>query len=109
MKVVALAGGIGAARFLRGLVRVVAPPTSPSSSTRVTTCGYGLHVSPDLDTITYTLGGVHPEQGWGRAGESLTVATELRDRYGRPSWFTSATATSPPTSSARRCSPAERH
>jgi LPPG:FO 2-phospho-L-lactate transferase len=90
MDVVALAGGIGAARFLRGLVRAV----DPSRLTVVANTGddlrvHGLHVSPDLDTITYTLGGgVHPEQGWGRADESLTVATELRDRYGKPDWFT---------------------
>ncbi|HUG85400.1 MAG TPA: 2-phospho-L-lactate transferase, partial [Euzebya sp.] len=50
---------------------------------------HGLHVSPDLDTITYTLGGgVHPDQGWGRAAETFTVAHELRDRYGEPGWFT---------------------
>jgi len=90
MKVVALAGGIGAARFLRGLVRVVAP----ADLTVVVNTGddlqlHGLHVSPDLDTITYTLGGgVHPEQGWGRASETFGVADELRSRYGQPSWFT---------------------
>ncbi|MGH3665902.1 MAG: 2-phospho-L-lactate transferase [Egibacteraceae bacterium] len=90
MKVVALAGGVGAARFLRGLVRVVAP----ANLTVVANTGddlrvHGLHVSPDLDTLTYTLGGgVHPEQGWGRADDTLTVAAELRDRYGRPDWFT---------------------
>jgi LPPG:FO 2-phospho-L-lactate transferase len=90
MRVVALAGGVGAARFLRGLVRVV----DPTELTVVGNTGddlqlHGLHVSPDLDTITYTLGGgIHPEQGWGRADESLTVATELRDRYGRDAWFT---------------------
>lgn len=90
MKVVALAGGIGAARFLRGLVQVV----EPASLTVVANTGddlqlHGLHVSPDLDTITYTLGGgVHPEQGWGRAGETMAVATELRDRYGGDAWFT---------------------
>ncbi|MPZ86959.1 MAG: 2-phospho-L-lactate transferase [Nitriliruptorales bacterium] len=87
---VALAGGIGAARFLRGLARAV----DPSSLTVVANTGddlrlHGLHVSPDLDTITYTLGGgVHPDQGWGRADECLTVATELRERYGQPGWFT---------------------
>lgn len=90
MKVVALAGGIGAARFLRGLVRAVAP----GDLTVVANTGddielHGLHVSPDLDTITYTLGGgVHPDQGWGRAGESFTVAGELEQRYGAPRWFT---------------------
>lgn len=90
MHVVALAGGVGASRFLAGLVQVVAP----SELTVVANTGddillHGLHVSPDLDTITYTLGGgVHPDQGWGRADESETVATELAERYSRPSWFT---------------------
>lgn len=88
-KVVALAGGIGAARFLRGLVGAV----EPGQLTVVANTGddirlHGLHVSPDLDTITYTLGGgIHTEQGWGRAGESFAVATELRERYGQPDWF----------------------
>ncbi|MPZ72340.1 MAG: 2-phospho-L-lactate transferase [Nitriliruptorales bacterium] len=90
MDVVALAGGVGAARFLRGLIRVV----DPARVTAVVNTGddlqlHGLHISPDLDTITYTLGGgVHPEQGWGRAGETVTVATELADRYGVEPWFT---------------------
>ncbi|MBW3605166.1 MAG: 2-phospho-L-lactate transferase [Actinobacteria bacterium] len=88
--VVALAGGIGAARFLRGLVQVV----PDDALTVIVNTGddlrlYGLHVSPDLDTITYTLGGgVHPDQGWGRADERHTVATELAERYGVPGWFT---------------------
>lgn len=88
--VVALAGGIGAARFLRGLVQVV----PDDALTVIVNTGddlrlHGLHVSPDLDTITYTLGGgVHPEQGWGRADERHTVATELAERYGVPGWFT---------------------
>jgi LPPG:FO 2-phospho-L-lactate transferase len=90
MSVVALAGGIGASRFLRGLVEVV----DPAELTVVANTGddlelLGLHVSPDLDTIAYTLGGgVHPEQGWGRDGETLVVAGELAERYGEPSWFT---------------------
>lgn len=89
-RVVALAGGIGAARFLRGLVRVV----PADAVTVVVNTGddlhlHGLHISPDLDTITYTLGGgVHPVQGWGRADERRTVATELAERYREPSWFT---------------------
>lgn len=90
MDVVALAGGIGAARFLRGLVRV----GEVDRLTVVVNTGddivlHGLHVSPDLDSITYTLGGgVHAEQGWGRADESFAVATELHERYGQPNWFT---------------------
>ena len=90
MRVVALAGGIGAARFLRGLVRAM----DPADLTVVANTGddlrlHGLAVSPDLDTITYTLGGgVHPEQGWGRADDSTRVSTELRERYGHQQWFT---------------------
>ena len=90
MDVVALAGGIGAARFLRGLVRVV----DPAHLTVVANTGddlqlHGLHVSPDLDTNTYTLGGgVHSEQGWGRADETLAVSDELTRRYGAEAWFT---------------------
>lgn len=89
MDVVALAGGVGAARFLRGLVEVV----PGDRLTVVTNTGddfscYGLHVSPDLDSITYTLGrGADEQRGWGRADESLRVAGELRDRYGEPDWF----------------------
>jgi LPPG:FO 2-phospho-L-lactate transferase len=90
MTVVALAGGVGAARFLRGLVRAM----DPAGLVVVANTGddlwlHGLHISPDLDTITYTLGGgVHPQQGWGRADETTAVAAELRDRYGRSDWFT---------------------
>lgn len=86
--VTVLAGGVGAARFLRGLVRVI----EPRAIIVIGNVGddidlYGLHVSPDLDTITYTLSGaIHPEQGWGRAEESFTVAEELA-RYGAPTWF----------------------
>lgn len=89
-RVTVLAGGIGAARFLRGVVRAV----DPSRLTVIANTGddlrlHGLHISPDLDTITYTLGGgVHSVQGWGRADERFVVATELRERYGRPGWFT---------------------
>ena len=89
-RVVALAGGIGAARFLRGLVRVVPTPRL----TVVANTGddlrlHGLHISPDLDTITYTLGGgVHSAQGWGRADERFAVADELARRYEVPAWFT---------------------
>jgi len=90
VSIVALAGGIGAARFLRGLVRAM----DPAGLTVIANTGddlrlHGLAISPDLDTITYTLGGgVNTEQGWGRADEAFTVTGELQDTYGRPSWFT---------------------
>ena len=86
--IVALAGGVGAARFLRGLVRVV----DPASVTVIVNTAdddrfHGLAVSPDLDTVTYTLAGAeHPEQGWGLADESFRVMDAL-DRYGEATWF----------------------
>jgi len=86
--IVALAGGVGAARFLRGLVRVV----DPTEITVVVNTGdddrfHGLWVSPDLDTVTYTLAGAeHPEQGWGLAGETFSVMDAI-DRYGADTWF----------------------
>lgn len=84
-----LAGGVGAARFLTGLVRAV----DPGEVTVIGNVGddidlHGLHVCPDLDTVTYTLGGgVDPERGWGRAGDTHTVLAELA-RYGEEPWFT---------------------
>ena len=86
--ITALAGGVGAARFLRGLVRVV----DPASVTVVVNTAdddrfHGLNVSPDLDTVTYTLAGAeHPEQGWGLADETFTAMDAL-DRYGADTWF----------------------
>jgi LPPG:FO 2-phospho-L-lactate transferase len=84
-----LAGGVGAARFLRGLIEVV----DAEDVTVIVNVGddiqiYGLHVSPDLDSISYHLSGtVHPEQQWGRADESFVVAGEL-ERFGHSRWFT---------------------
>ncbi|WP_035848585.1 2-phospho-L-lactate transferase [Kitasatospora azatica] len=90
MRIVALAGGIGGARFLRGLKDVVAP------GDEITVIGntgddihlFGLKVCPDLDTVMYTLGGgIHEEQGWGRAEESFAVKAELAAYGVGPSWF----------------------
>ena len=84
-----LAGGVGAARFLRGLTHLV--PTSEVVA--VVNVGddlthLGLKVCPDLDSITYWLAGVvHPEQQWGRAEETHVVASEL-ERFGHEPWFT---------------------
>jgi LPPG:FO 2-phospho-L-lactate transferase len=85
---VALAGGVGAARFLRGLVRVVPPAdVTVVVNTADDDAFHGLAVSPDLDTVTYTLAGAeHPEQGWGLAGETFAVMDAL-DRYGQATWF----------------------
>ena len=88
--VVALAGGVGAARMLAGLIQVA----EPESILAVVNTGddvtlHGLHISPDLDTVTYTLAGaVNPETGWGLAGETWATMDELA-RYGsgRLAWF----------------------
>ena len=86
--IVAFAGGVGAARFLRGLV-LAAPPEEITVivNTADDDVFHGLSVSPDLDTITYTLAGAeHPEQGWGLAGESFRTIDAL-SRFGVSPWF----------------------
>jgi LPPG:FO 2-phospho-L-lactate transferase len=81
-------GGVGAARFLAGLAEVVPPRQVVAVvNTGDDTVLHGLRISPDLDTVTYTLAGaVNPSTGWGLAGESWTVMTAL-ERYGGPTWF----------------------
>ncbi|ROQ97697.1 LPPG:FO 2-phospho-L-lactate transferase [Streptomyces sp. 2132.2] len=89
MRIVVLAGGIGGARFLRGL-KAAAPDAD------ITVIGntgddihlFGLKVCPDLDTVMYTLGGgINEDQGWGRTEESFTVKEELAAYGVGPSWF----------------------
>ncbi|MGA8297129.1 MAG: 2-phospho-L-lactate transferase [Acidimicrobiales bacterium] len=83
-----LAGGVGAAKFLQGLVRVV--PESDLvviGNTGDDAVIHGLHISPDLDTVTYALAGAsNPETGWGIAGDSFRTMDAL-DRYGAATWF----------------------
>jgi LPPG:FO 2-phospho-L-lactate transferase len=86
--ITALAGGVGAARLLAGLVRVV-PPAAVTAvvNTGDDTIMHGLHVSPDLDTVMYTLAGLSdPGRGWGLAGETWTVMDAL-ERLGGEAWF----------------------
>ncbi|GAA4570739.1 2-phospho-L-lactate transferase [Planotetraspora kaengkrachanensis] len=89
MRIVSLAGGIGGARFLRGL-KAAAPG---SDITVIGNTGdditlFGLRVCPDLDTVMYTLGGgIDEEQGWGRVGESHVVKEELAAYGMEPQWF----------------------
>ena len=84
----ALAGGVGAARFLRGLVQVVpARDVVAIVNTGDDRSFYGVHVSPDLDIVTYTLAGrVDPEKGYGLAGDSFAVVDALA-RFGHETWF----------------------
>jgi len=86
--IVALAGGIGASKFLRGLVRAVPPEdVTVIVNTADDVEVHGLWVSPDADTITYSLAGAaNKEQGWGLEGESWSCADAL-GRYGMPTWF----------------------
>lgn len=92
-RITVLAGGIGAARFLVGLRRHL--QGRPDTEVRVigNTADditlHGLHISPDLDTVMYTLGGgIHPGQGWGRDDETFSVAAELAAYRAEPQWFT---------------------
>ncbi len=95
MRITCLAGGVGGARFLRGL-RAHLDRTPTLSDSTVTVIGntgddinlFGLRVCPDLDTVMYTLGGgVHEEQGWGRADETHAVQSELAAYGAQPQWF----------------------
>ena len=86
--ITAMAGGVGAARLLAGIVQVV----DPASVTAVVNTGddmvlHGLHICPDVDTVTYTLAGRdNRETGWGVAGETFTTMSEL-ERLGGEAWF----------------------
>ncbi|HEY7477912.1 MAG TPA: 2-phospho-L-lactate transferase [Actinomycetota bacterium] len=89
MQVVALAGGIGAGKFLRGLVRAV-PPTDVTVIVNVADDVevHGLHVSPDPDSVTYWLGGVFDrDRGWGRRDETFRATEELRAFGAGDAWF----------------------
>src|SRR5579875_2223935 len=83
-----LAGGVGAAKFLRGLARKfdqsrLAVVVNTGDDERF----YGLHVSPDVDTVIYTLAGVvNPATGWGLVGETFNALDALGRLYGKP-WF----------------------
>lgn len=88
MKVVALAGGVGGAKLAQGL----ADALPAGNLTIIVNTGddfehFGLHISPDLDTVCYTLAGLaNPETGWGRAGETWSAMDNL-SRLGGPLWF----------------------
>ena len=89
MRVVALAGGVGAGKFLRGLALAM----DPSELTVVVNTGddirlHGLHISPDLDSVTYWLAdAMDRERGWGRRGESFRAMEALRELDAERAWF----------------------
>jgi len=86
--ITALAGGVGAARFLQGLITLV----SEEELTVIVNTGddielFGLHISPDLDIIMYTLAGiVDEEKGWGIKGDTF-LCLEMLQKYGCETWF----------------------
>jgi len=100
MKITVLSGGVGGARFTRGLLawlRASQPDGSGSTTAQVTVIAntgddmwlHGVRVCPDLDTLMYTLGGaVHQEQGWGRSGETSRVSDDLAAYDVDGDWFT---------------------
>jgi LPPG:FO 2-phospho-L-lactate transferase len=88
MNITTLAGGVGAARFLEGLVQVV-----PQRDNSVISNGgddedfFGLRVSPDIDIVIYTLAGaIDQEKGWGLQGETFRALDALK-RFGYETWF----------------------
>lgn len=95
MRITALAGGVGGARFVRGLLHELREVRG-DQETEVVVVGntgdditlFGLRICPDLDTILYTLGGgIDERQGWGRANETHAVQAELAQLGATPQWF----------------------
>lgn len=88
MKIVALAGGVGGAKMADGFAQIL----PPENLTVVVNTGddfeyLGLQISPDLDTVCYTLAGLaNPETGWGRSEETFTMMEHLQ-KLGGPGWF----------------------
>lgn len=93
MRITALAGGIGGARFLRGLRDVLAERQPTAEVTVIGNTAddidlFGLRICPDLDSVMYTLGGgIDEERGWGRADEGWRAKAELAAYGYGPEWF----------------------
>jgi LPPG:FO 2-phospho-L-lactate transferase len=85
--IVALAGGVGGAKLADGLMQLLGDAVTLIVNTADDFEHLGLHISPDLDTVMYTLGGIaNPETGWGVAGETWTFLDQIA-RLGGPTWF----------------------
>ena len=88
MKIAALAGGVGGAKLAHGLAQILAP----EELTVIVNTGddfehLGMYISPDLDTVCYTLAGLaNPETGWGRVNETWNTFTNI-EKLGGPAWF----------------------
>ncbi len=92
-RITVLSGGVGGARFLQGVLRLVERTGASSEVTVIANTGddiwlHGLKVCPDLDTVMYTLGnGIDTERGWGRTGETWHAKEELAAYGVEPTWF----------------------
>src|SRR5579859_4293177 len=87
LRVVALAGGVGGAKLADGLARVLGDRLTVIVNTADDFEHLGLHISPDLDTVMYTLAGIaNPQTGWGIAGETWNFMDQVA-RLGGPTWF----------------------
>src|SRR5580693_9863148 len=85
--IVALAGGVGGAKLADGLAAVIGDDLAVVVNTGDDFEHFGLTVSPDLDTMMYTLAGIaNPQTGWGIAGETWNFMTQM-ERLGGPAWF----------------------
>jgi len=89
VRIVVLCGGVGAARFLDGVVRAVDEPSEVTAICNVSDdlSWHGLYVCPDIDTVVYTLAGLEGEFGWGIDGDTSAALEELR-ALGGDEWFT---------------------
>jgi len=93
VQITVLAGGIGGARFIRGLRHHLDQAIADGAITVIGNTGddiwiHGLRVCPDLDTVMYTLGdGIDPERGWGRRDETFHAKEELEGYGVEPTWF----------------------
>ena len=93
VQITVLAGGVGGARFIRGLRAHLRAIDDPAHITVIGNTGddiwvHGVRVCPDLDTVMYTLGGaISEERGWGREGETFAVKAELAAYGVEPTWF----------------------
>ena len=96
MRITTLSGGVGGARFIRGLRHHLDRVAGAPGEHEITVIGntgdditlWGLRICPDLDTLLYTLGGgIHEGQGWGRAEESHRIQAELAAYGAQPQWF----------------------
>ncbi|MDQ1730919.1 MAG: 2-phospho-L-lactate transferase [Pseudonocardiales bacterium] len=93
MRITVLAGGVGGAKYLRGVRQFATSAGRADEVTAVINTGddvtmHGLRICPDLDSVMYTLGGViDTERGWGRAGETWRIKESLADYGAEPTWF----------------------